>query len=349
VLGPDNFPDLIAGQTWVHPDSGAATGVSGETLMEERSSIEKWRSIDYGMYLFERAHQYHAKDATEGLKAIAFAYGYLGHMIGDGFAHSFVNEWAGGAFDYKKGGNGLFSIFSEEIRHIAVENLLDDMVARTDDDALVLRAPRKFLYEIMTEKVSVFDGSQNSDGTLHGRQVGDAGAFGGEYYKLLVNFRDTLRSLSHHENWNDSELGSWAIDAAADVHHIATLGTDLGNPIADVEQFFHQRAEIFDTVIEEWIWLNECIAQNMVWDANLEYGGGPRTPRGPIETDACKAINFEPNGSGLGSLFNGELNNAAWGFYSDPGSLSTSIDRMMAFWEVAITETIKFDPLRDLA
>src|SRR5690606_6857838 len=117
----------------------------------------------------------------------------------------------------------------------------------------------------------------------------------------LVQFRDELRALSNHDNWTGSELGNWALDVTDQVHHILSVGTDVGNPVADVEHFFATRAELFEVVLEEWIWLSECIAQNMIWTANLEYGGVARRaydPRGNLDVDACEAINFEPDGSG---------------------------------------------------
>lgn len=350
TLGPDVFPDMFAGQIFVHVNNMQEGDESNAAIPFEERLVSQWRSVDFGMYMFRRAWEYYgvheATDRNEGLKALAFAYGYLGHMIGDGFAHSLVNEWAGGAWSYVDGQGVLFPL-GEEIKHFAVEGLIDDMIVRQDDEQdLRIRAPYKFLFQLFTEEVMI---QKVEGGPLE--SVGAAGAFAGPHYQALVQFRDELRALSNHDNWTGSELGNWALDVTDQVHHILSVGTDVGNPVADVEHFFATRAELFEVVLEEWIWLSECIAQNMIWTANLEYGGVARRaydPRGNLDVDACEAINFEPDGSGLGSLYAGNLNIAAHGFYDDPGSIESNFDRMGEFLNVAMSEIISFDPLRDI-
>ena len=109
VTGPDTFPDLVGGQMFVHVNKGAllceespaAPGCETADVPMEERGFDSWRSIDYGMYQLRRALDYRRDELTGDasnarLQAIAFSYGYLTHMIGDGFAHSYVNEWVRG-------------------------------------------------------------------------------------------------------------------------------------------------------------------------------------------------------------------------------------------------------------
>jgi Zinc dependent phospholipase C len=338
TLGPDHFPDMIAGQLFVHTNHGTmGDGALDNSEPFEARTVEKWRSIDYGMFLLRSAYEFQG-DAVERSKAIAFAYGYLGHMIGDAFAHSTVNEWAGGAWGLENG-QGTFGILTEEIKHLTVEALIDDMLPQSPQEDLVIEVPREFLHQILTEPVM--------DGPV---EVGPAGAFGGDYYKALVAVRDKLQDLADHDNWTDDDFLSFGLDAFALQNEILTFGTNVGDPIADVEFFFQQRALLFNAVLERWVWLNECLAQNYVWATNLESGGLPRVQAGPLTVDACDAIDFEPEFElgDIGTLYGGELNTAARGELGELGTMDDSVKRMGKFLEVAILELVTFEPERDI-
>ncbi len=73
AIGPDAFPDLIVGQTFVHP--GTKNGRQAADWLDQLLS--------------------EAKEPNE----IAFAYGEMVHAASDVFAHSYVNNYAGGIFD----------------------------------------------------------------------------------------------------------------------------------------------------------------------------------------------------------------------------------------------------------
>lgn len=91
-LGPDVFPDVVVGQTLVHP--GSATG---------------WKTNDWLLFLLAR---------SEGDPlATALAYGSLGHAAGDLFAHSYVNQYAGDIFE-------LSDETLVEQRHVALESFV---------------------------------------------------------------------------------------------------------------------------------------------------------------------------------------------------------------------------------
>jgi hypothetical protein len=344
TLGPDNFPDMIAGQLWVHANQGEdAEGPKLDNSVSfESRNVEDWRSIDYGMYMLRRAYEFEG-DPVERSKAIAFAYGYLGHMIGDAFAHSTINEWAGGAWSLEFG-QGTFGPLTEEIKHLTTEALIDDMLPQSNPVDLKIETPRAFLHQILTEQVQ--DGLD---------QTSEAGAFGGKYYKILTNVRNTLDRLSKRENWTDNDFLDFGLDVMSLHGDLATANTGVGDPIADIEHFFAQRALLFNAVLERWVWLNECLAQNYVLATNLESGGLPRVHGGrlTVDDDACDDINFEPEvdpGDALeiGSLYGGDLNRAAHTELGDLGTMEDGVLRMEKFLEVAITELVSFDPLRDI-
>ena len=89
-IGPDALPDVVVGQTLVHP--GTATG---------------WKTNDWMTFLL-------AKSQGNPL-GTALAYGVLGHAATDMFAHTSVNQYAGDIFD-------LSDETLVEQRHVALES-----------------------------------------------------------------------------------------------------------------------------------------------------------------------------------------------------------------------------------
>jgi hypothetical protein len=91
-LGPDAFPDVIAGQMVIHP------------------SVEGgWGTSDFLRHLL--------LDPSLTDKELAFTLGYLTHAASDVFAHTFVNRYAG----------DLFEIEDHEwaaVRHINIESYI---------------------------------------------------------------------------------------------------------------------------------------------------------------------------------------------------------------------------------
>ena len=91
-VGPDAFPDLIAGQVTTHP--GLSNG---------------WKTDDWLSHVLEMG---------DSEKEIAFKYGYVAHASADFWAHSYVNTYSGGAFDIFNGS------LDEEARHILLEGFI---------------------------------------------------------------------------------------------------------------------------------------------------------------------------------------------------------------------------------
>jgi hypothetical protein len=119
ALGPDAFPDLLVGQTYVHP--GTVDGLQAADWLE-RVLLE-------------------AKSDRE----IAFAYGQMIHASGDVFAHTYVNNYAGDVFE-------ITARWGKEVeeRHFLLEKYIDQ---RLDYEAPVetLDVPAELLVRTMVE------------------------------------------------------------------------------------------------------------------------------------------------------------------------------------------------------
>ena len=253
VLGPDCFPDLIAGQVFVHVNKGAE-GVEDEkggivveggfkhdtynttasdTPFEDRS-YEQWRSIDNGMALLKQAWRWNGESIGQGevpaittveghmtyiaqdrkslaqstreelfsklignfsvdekdrartmlqhkQQALAFAYGVLGHMSEDGFAHSFVNEWAGATFNLMEG-SGLYLTVSEEIKHNAVEAFVDKSIPEISHHDIKIAAPHEFLK-------STYETAFKDD---NGKVIAEAGELAGTHYVFFAEVQKSM-------------------------------------------------------------------------------------------------------------------------------------------------------------
>ena len=104
TVGPDFYPDLIAGQSAIHP--GAEGGWVSHVFFSE--TLENVYRIP--------------TDNTNSKQRLAFTLGMLVHASSDTFAHSFVNTYTGDEF----------SIFDGEIdneaRHILLEGYLSELI-----------------------------------------------------------------------------------------------------------------------------------------------------------------------------------------------------------------------------
>lgn len=342
ALGPDIFPDLYGGQVWVHVNNGNIKGLSREACQlpdcvpsdvsfEARAPISKWRSIDYGMFLLKRAHAYNDEGQKGRDKAIAFAHGYLAHMAGDGFAHSYVNEWVRSVFDYKTGHSGaLYGPLTEEIQHLAVEGFIDAHIPKMDAESLRLDPPLGFLNKLFQ------DAHGHAQGLSNGTR---AGAFGGAYFETLLDAKAKLLPLSKESTWDPTGKFGQA------VRGFATLGTGIGDPVVDVSSYFRQRYEIIDAALEGWTRLSGCIAQNLVNGAN-------QGPGEVLDKDACATLDFEQKPA-FASLFRGDLNKAArlgqFDAHPDFGRTAANMAKQREFVTTVLNRAFIFNPTEDIA
>jgi hypothetical protein len=133
AVGPDGFPDLVAGQMTTHPgflDLGDTVpdGVPG--------SDGFWRTDDWLRHVLASAG---AEGAQTRPGAYAFAFGYLTHAASDVFSHTYVNTYAG----------DIFSLFDGEVevemRHMKLEDFIRLHTPPLVDPGGVTREPSEVI------------------------------------------------------------------------------------------------------------------------------------------------------------------------------------------------------------
>jgi len=117
ALGPDAYPDILTGQTGIHPDnSNMGHGVSDD-----------WLNL-----LWTESQQIGPE------RVRAFVAGFLTHAAGDLFGHTFINNYSGGPFE----------IGENALKHLVLESYIDK---RTPADAqdfydISIEGAEDFLY-----------------------------------------------------------------------------------------------------------------------------------------------------------------------------------------------------------
>jgi hypothetical protein len=107
VVGPDAYPDLMMGQAVIHPED------TGEWL--NRVLDMAWAAQGSADYTND-----------EQLEILAFAYGFLTHAAGDMWAHTLVNDFAGGIFPTVGEMATDPAKAAIAVRHVIVEGLVGD-------------------------------------------------------------------------------------------------------------------------------------------------------------------------------------------------------------------------------
>ncbi|WP_194868477.1 zinc dependent phospholipase C family protein [Pseudoalteromonas sp. PPB1] len=97
TLGPDAFPDVVAGQLLVHP-GGTAQG-AWQTNDWLRFLFDKIKQADDDHSRYLRSNQSDQAYVDRREIARVVAYGFLAHAASDVFAHTYVNQYAGDVFE----------------------------------------------------------------------------------------------------------------------------------------------------------------------------------------------------------------------------------------------------------
>lgn len=121
-LGPDVYPDMLTGQKIIHPHEGSHDATTAQWLAK--------------VYWIARENKKASKDKSN----LAFALGYTFHAIGDVYAHTVVNKYAGGPF----------ALGENAIRHIVVEGTLAKFLPSPSKATLAARlnsANLDFVYD----------------------------------------------------------------------------------------------------------------------------------------------------------------------------------------------------------
>lgn len=128
VLGPDTYPDMVAGQMTAHPgveadaphqDAVVLLNLLGRNTGPHSSwrAADSWQTDDWLRHVRNSAYSI---TGSGGPPSKAFAIGYMAHAAMDTWAHTYVNLYAGDEFS-------LVDEQEVEFRHMAIEGL----VART--------------------------------------------------------------------------------------------------------------------------------------------------------------------------------------------------------------------------
>ncbi|MBI4509717.1 MAG: zinc dependent phospholipase C family protein, partial [Deltaproteobacteria bacterium] len=116
VLGPDAYPDLMFGQQTIHPEKNPRGADAWLDLL--------WRSKQPG-------------NAAQ----VAFVTGFLVHAAGDSFAHTLVNDYAGGPFTITPIDNAK--------THLIVEGYLGKKVPPLVDYSIDTDLVNGFIYDTL--------------------------------------------------------------------------------------------------------------------------------------------------------------------------------------------------------
>ncbi|WP_300037512.1 zinc dependent phospholipase C family protein [uncultured Roseobacter sp.] len=109
VLGPDAYPDMATGQQYIHPE---------QRLSLVRDGSSRWISYIWDQF---------SKNTNER----AFRLGFITHVAGDVYGHSFVNHFSGAPFTFDPADNA--------IRHVVLEGYIDKRFPSDQFDTSVFR------------------------------------------------------------------------------------------------------------------------------------------------------------------------------------------------------------------
>ncbi|HEY7566227.1 MAG TPA: zinc dependent phospholipase C family protein [Gemmatimonadaceae bacterium] len=110
VLAPDLFPDMYVG---------------GWVLHSDLTKTEKWTADEWLRHVWTKARTW--PNDSDRSRVLAFGYGMLTHGAGDIFAHTWVNQKAGGAWLSFQGKER-----ETAIKHIVLEGFVGEHTPTTD-------------------------------------------------------------------------------------------------------------------------------------------------------------------------------------------------------------------------
>lgn len=158
-----------------------------------------WRSIDWAHALVDDARNEIAEVPTgdieqrnRSLQALSFAYGYLMHYAGDGFAHQWVNLYAEGAWDY------FDESLNPEFRHVALERYLEHLMGPAAKNQALWNTrsvdiPVWFLRKYLVEKY--IGGCTIDPKNLQLGCTNDSAARGAAHLRFMLGYRQALEQL----------------------------------------------------------------------------------------------------------------------------------------------------------
>lgn len=226
-VGPDFYPDMIIGQTIIHPEN------SGKWL---EIMARQLRMIPYG--------------CKEWNEAYAFYLGYIMHYAGDMFGHDYVNKWAHGSFPAIADAIKDVEKARIIVRHILVETYMDERVPKIED--MEIRAPIKFLYRCFAtpEAAALYPAESDNMNLL----------------KWMINLKQRIQNKSQNSTIRMMDVvnyfPSWESDVEAAILAWLKLWDKVANLLLEPGGMSQAKTEIVNwfknwglklTVIPKWV------------------------------------------------------------------------------------------------
>lgn len=203
AVGPDFFPDMLFGQTQMHPQN------SGIWLNRMRLVLSRYQ-----------------KSSPEYYPALAFYLGYLTHYATDLFGHEDVNYYAGGFFPDvsdiiikliksgadKKGQEDIGII----VRHMMVETYMDNKVPI--DEPMDIEVPLDFIKKCFGTLEAYLFMKENGCADTDLTSFNVLPQMIKNYYKATYK-SNTIRGIEKREEYIDSWLNIWVTFAKLDIKY----------------------------------------------------------------------------------------------------------------------------------
>jgi hypothetical protein len=152
LVGPDGFPDIYVGQSFIHPDTRCDNGLKPN----DQCNTNPGHSFTYEWlrHVYDSAWDYYnlRNGDEEAKKALAFAYGFLTHAAGDIWSHTLVNSFAHGNPPSLTEITDHHAKLAWASRHIIVEGYLSE---HTPDTNLAINSPSDFIYHTLIDSTFV--------------------------------------------------------------------------------------------------------------------------------------------------------------------------------------------------
>ncbi len=174
TLGPDFYPDMLTGQSYIHPyKQGVPVGDWLLELVEGVNSLPK--------------------NSSARREALAFTLGMAIHFAGDQFGHDFINAFAGGAYpSYAEAAQSERKRYYI-IRHMAEESYMDSLIGSRLGDTGV-NAPEKFIVNTW-----IYEGTANAGPAKIYSRYSDGMMY---QYKYLVEMRQKLYKYAEEKRYS---------------------------------------------------------------------------------------------------------------------------------------------------
>lgn len=129
VLGPDAYPDIHTGQTAIHP------------LNENLSyPLSAGGSDAWLRHLWQSAND-QKLSPDERLPVRAFTMGFLTHAAGDNYAHTYVNHYAGGPFNF----------VVNAAKHVVLESYIGKHAPAAEREHISAKSVERFILDALVK------------------------------------------------------------------------------------------------------------------------------------------------------------------------------------------------------